>query len=126
MKNNPYIGPRPFQRGERSNFYGRTREARDLLALIQAERVVLFYAQSGAGKTSLLNAQVIPALEDKGFDVLPVARVGSDVPPGLDPAQVSNVFVFSALMGLAGQDVLPQTLLEYTLLSFLQTQSFAK
>ncbi len=101
MKNNPYVGPRPYERQDRANFYGRNREARDLLALILAERVVLFYAQSGAGKTSLLNAQVIPALEEEGFDVLPMVRVGSAVPPGVDPQAVDNVFVFSALMGLA-------------------------
>ncbi|MBN2002676.1 MAG: SUMF1/EgtB/PvdO family nonheme iron enzyme [Anaerolineae bacterium] len=122
MKNNPYVGPRPYERADRANFFGRGREARDLLALILAERVLLFYAQSGAGKTSLLNAQVIPALEDKGFDVLPMARVGSDLPPGIDPAAAPNVFVFSTLMALAGADVLPETLLAHTLLSFLQTR----
>ena len=60
MKNNPYIGPRPFERSDRDQFFGRTRETRDLLSLIMAERVVLFYAQSGAGKTSLLNTQIVP------------------------------------------------------------------
>ena len=65
MKNNPYVGPRPFERGDRGTFFGRTRETRDLLALIMAERVVLFYAQSGAGKTSLLNTQIIPAWKTK-------------------------------------------------------------
>ena len=56
MKNNPYVGPRPYERDDRRNFYGRDREAREVRALIVAEREVLFYAQSGAGKTSLLNA----------------------------------------------------------------------
>ena len=70
MKNNPYVGPRPYERGDRRNFYGRKREARDLSSLILGERVVLFYAPSGAGKTSLLNAQVIPTLEENDFHVL--------------------------------------------------------
>ena len=74
MKNNPYVGPRPYERRDRGNFYGRDREARELRALIVADREVLFYAPSGAGKTSLLNAVVIPALEDKGFHVLPTVR----------------------------------------------------
>jgi WD40 repeat protein len=119
MKNNPYVGPRPYERDDRRNFYGRRREARDLLSLILAERVVLFYAPSGAGKTSLLNAQVIPALEEEGFNVLPVVRVGSDVPPGIDPQDVQNVYVFSALMGLAGKDMPAEALTNHTLLSFL-------
>ena len=120
MKNNPYIGPRPFQRGERRNFYGRNREARDLFALIKAERVVLFYAQSGAGKTSLLNAQIIPELEEEGFHVLPMARVSGDLPPGVDQKSVSNIFVFSAIIGLTGQDNPAEALVHHTLSSFLR------
>ena len=55
MQNTPYVGPRPYERADRHNFFGRGRETRALLALILAERVLLFYAQSGADKTSLLN-----------------------------------------------------------------------
>jgi len=120
MKENPYVGPRPYERRDRLNFYGRNRESRELHSLILAERVVLFYAQSGAGKTSLLNAQVIPALEQEGFNVLPVARVGIDLPPGSDTRQVDNVFVSSVLMALAGQERLAETLLHHTLRSFLE------
>jgi hypothetical protein len=124
MKNNPYIGPRPYSRKDRGNFYGRNREARDLLAKIIAERVVLFYAQSGTGKSSLLNAKIIPALEEEeGFHVLPKARVGSELPLGIDPAAVDNIFVFSVMLTLAGEDVEPQTLLGHTLASFLETYS---
>ena len=120
MKDNPYIGPRPYERQDAHNFYGRAREARDLLSLIRAKRVVLFYAQSGAGKTSLLNTQIIPALEEDGFNVLPVARVGGDAPPGVDSNNVKNIFVFSALMGLAGKDVPAQALAQQTLPLFLR------
>src|SRR5512139_3279413 len=110
MQNTPYIGPRPFERVDGINFFGRTRETRDLLSLIMAERVVLFYAQSGAGKTSLLNTQIIPALESEGFYVLPVARVGSDLPPGLRETTVKNIFVFSVWLGFMGTDTPLRTL----------------
>ena len=119
MKNNPYVGPRPYERQDRQNFYGRDTEARELRSLILSEREVLFYAQSGAGKTSLLNAKVIPMLEEEGFCVLPVARVGSELPPGSDAAAVQNVFVFSVLLSLAGEDADPGLLLHHTLHSFL-------
>ena len=73
---NPYVGPRTFQEEEADRFFGREREARELLALVVSERLTLFYAQSGAGKSSLLNARVIPRLRDQeGFTVLPVGRV---------------------------------------------------
>jgi WD40 repeat protein len=117
MRDNPYIGPRPFERSDRDRFFGRTRETRDLLSLIMAERVVLFYAQSGAGKTSLLNTQIIPALEDEGFSVLPVVRVGSDLPPGLTEKTVKNIFVFSVWMGLMGQNTPLTTLTGNNLLA---------
>ncbi|MDY7078288.1 MAG: hypothetical protein SXV54_15335 [Chloroflexota bacterium] len=119
LKSNPYVGPRPYERGDRHSFYGRKREARDLLSLIMAERAVLFYAPSGAGKTSLLNAQVIPALEEDGFNVLPAARVGSDLPPEIDQRGVENVFTFSVLMELAPEETPVRTLIDHTLLSFL-------
>jgi len=46
---NPYVGPRTFTYAERERFFGREREARELLSLVISERLVLFYAQSGAG-----------------------------------------------------------------------------
>ncbi|CAG0931851.1 putative serine/threonine-protein kinase PkwA [Thermoflexales bacterium] len=119
MKNNPYIGPRPFERSDRDRFFGRAREMRDLLSLIMAERVVLFYAQSGAGKTSLLNTQIVPALEEEGFKVLPIARVGSGAPRGVDAASIKNLFVFSALLTLAGPQGDSDLLHQQTLKSFL-------
>ncbi|MCD4738844.1 MAG: hypothetical protein K8R89_06255 [Anaerolineae bacterium] len=120
MKHNPYVGPRPYQRADRRNFYGRNREARDLLALILAERVVLFYAPSGAGKTSLLNAKILPALEAEAFDLLPVARVANDLPPGVKDEPIENIFIFSLLLDLAGEDLPLQRLQAHTLASFLQ------
>ncbi|MDY0019934.1 MAG: hypothetical protein RBT47_08030, partial [Anaerolineae bacterium] len=120
MRNNPYVGPRPYERSDRKNFYGRNREARDLLALILAERVVLFYAPSGAGKTSLLNAEIIPSLEEEAFAVLPKARVGSDLPPDINNEEVDNIFTFSVLMMISEAKVAPQALCHHTLLSFLQ------
>ena len=55
---NPYVGPRAFTRGE--TLYGRDREVLDLLDLVIAERIVLLYSPSGAGKTSLLQAGADP------------------------------------------------------------------
>ena len=59
-RENPYVGPRTFSEKEAHLFFGREREARDLLALVLSERLVLFYARSGAGKSSLLYTRLIP------------------------------------------------------------------
>ena len=69
----PYIGPRPYEKGE--TLYGRNQETRALLRLFKPERIVLLHSPSGAGKTSLIQALFIPMLEDEGFSVLPVMRV---------------------------------------------------
>ena len=73
---NPYVGPRTFTYAEQGRFFGREREARELLSLVISERLVLFYAQSGAGKSSLLNTRLIPGLQAADYAVLPMARVG--------------------------------------------------
>ncbi|HLK62210.1 MAG TPA: WD40 repeat domain-containing protein [Bryobacteraceae bacterium] len=71
---NPYVGPRSFRKGE--TLYGRDHEAAELQDLLIAERIVLVYSPSGAGKTSLLQAKLIPAMEDAGFHSRPILRPG--------------------------------------------------
>lgn len=100
---NPFVGPLAFGRRDASRFFGRGEEAEELLALVISEKVVLFYAQSGAGKTSLINARLVPDLEQEGFEVLPVVRVGAEE---VEAPQVDNIYVFNALRYLnAGEDV---------------------
>ena len=79
---NPFIGPRPFSQDTQDQrlFFGRDRETDEIASLIFGHQLVLVYAQSGAGKTSIFNAKVIPRLRENGFDVLPVARVGGAIP----------------------------------------------
>ena len=97
---NPYVGPRAFTLAERNRFFGREREARELLSRVIAERLVLFYAQSGAGKTSLINTRLIPQLKDQSvaYAVLPVGRVSGDLPKEVQ--DVANIFIFNLLLHL--------------------------
>ena len=74
------------------------REARDLLSLVISQRLVLFYAQSGAGKSSLINTWLIPGLKGEGFGVLPVGRVGGELPEGV--TQVDNIFLYNLMLSL--------------------------
>jgi hypothetical protein len=77
---NPYPGPRPFTSEKYHIFAGRDHEISELSSLIISHPAVLLYAQSGAGKTSLLHAGLAPTLNEKGVKLLPVARVGIPVP----------------------------------------------
>ncbi len=93
-ENNPYIGPASFGENDRGRFFGRDDEARELSYLLIARPAVLLYAQSGAGKTSLLQAKVVPDLRESGeMHVLPIARVSGD-------AEGENIYVANALAGL--------------------------
>jgi hypothetical protein len=113
---NPYIGPRTFTAGERDRFFGREREASDLLALVISAQLVLFYAQSGAGKSSLINAVLIPALEGEGYEVLPVVRVSGEASAGLE---VENIFAYNLINGLARSEIHPEDLKNLSLARYL-------
>ena len=99
---NPYVGPRALRYGE--HIYGRDRETRQLLDLLIAERIVLLYSPSGAGKTSLIQAALIPALHAEEFRVQPLVRVSRGVADDVSPG---NPYVLSALLSLE-QDVPPE------------------
>jgi len=97
MSDSPFVGPRPFEKEDSDRFFGRTRETEELLSLIIAHRAVLVYAQSGAGKSSLLRAGVIPRLENQQYQVLRSARVHGLLPNDVPPESVQNIFVYHAL-----------------------------
>ncbi|MEZ4708559.1 MAG: hypothetical protein R3A44_15225 [Caldilineaceae bacterium] len=114
---NPYVGPRTFTQQEASFFFGRARETSELYASIVSSRLMLFYAQSGAGKSSLLNAGVIPQLRANGFEVLPVARVGGVLPENVE--QADNVYVVNLLLSIEQRDIAPARLAQMTLKQYL-------
>ncbi len=118
----PYIGPRPFGRRDESLFFGREREAKELLSLIIAHPVVLLYAQSGAGKTSLINAKILPLLEQHRAEVLGPARVGGDLPGDLDLEDIGNIYVFNSLLSLEPEASDPQRLAKSSLTSWLHSR----
>jgi hypothetical protein len=95
---NPYVGPRPFQKGE--TLFGRDWETSQLRDLLIAERIVLLYAASGAGKTSLIQAALIPELEQENFEVLPIIRVCPMLPQALANPGSANRYVFNMLLSL--------------------------
>lgn len=95
----PYVGPRPFEENDRDVFFGRDQEANELVSLITAHPIVLLYAQSGAGKTSLVKAALIPLLvNEEKFDVLPPMRVREQAATVAAPEKIDNIYMFNALM----------------------------
>lgn len=91
-RQNPFPGPRPYERDDAPHFLGRTREIRELRALIGARGVVVVVGPSGCGKSSLLRAGVRPALEAGEYEVLPIARVGEAAQGRASRDGVGSVF----------------------------------
>ena len=71
-----YPGMRPFDNSYEELFFGRENDIKELIHRIHLEEQFVLYGKSGLGKTSLLNAGVIPPLERDGYFVFNV-RFGS-------------------------------------------------
>lgn len=69
-RKNPWLGLESYREGE--VLYGRDDDIRDLGQSVLNDSNVLLYGKSGIGKSSILNAGVIPAMRRHGFLPVPV------------------------------------------------------
>lgn len=78
-----YPGVQPFGDDEiqRRLFRGREEEKYELLQLVLAERLVLLFARSGIGKSSLINAGLLEPLREQGYFPMVVRVSGSPGSP---------------------------------------------
>ena len=63
---NRYPGIKPFSTSENVMFFGRETDIGALNSLIFVNQTVVLYGQSGYGKSSLINAGIIPRLQKSG------------------------------------------------------------
>lgn len=63
----PYPGIEPFQFTDQSVFFARASDVGSLMQYVNVYRAVLCYGDSGAGKSSLINAGLIPEAIAQGF-----------------------------------------------------------
>ena len=57
----------PYGIDDERYFFGRDRETQTLLADVLVSRLVVLFARTGTGKTSLINAGVRPRLDQLGY-----------------------------------------------------------
>jgi tetratricopeptide (TPR) repeat protein len=78
----PYVGLRAYEVGDADRFFGRGQEAQDVATLWRGRQLLVLHGASGVGKTSLLQASVLPRIDPRTADVLPVGRLarGSSLP----------------------------------------------
>ena len=82
----PYKGLAAFEAADAANFFGRERLVAELVARLAGARLLAVIGPSGSGKSSVVRAGLLPAL-DAG--VIPVTDGWSSVilTPGADPAR---------------------------------------
>ena len=103
-KSSPYVGPRPFRAGDL--FYGREDELTGLMDKLLPGGVTVLHSPSGAGKTSLIQASVVPELGKLDFQICGTttprfSALRVDLPPP-EELRVANRYVFSVVNGLVG------------------------
>lgn len=96
---NPFVGPRAL--GPQDPLYGRATELGRLRDRLVADRIVLLYSPSGAGKTSLVEAGLRDELGELDFLVPPTIRLGRSLGA---VGHVGNAYETSALAALDMED----------------------
>jgi hypothetical protein len=119
----PFVGLRAFREEDHDRFFGRLGESHEVAALWRASKMTVLYGGSGVGKTSLLQAGVMPLLDPETVDLLPIGRVSAGVCP--PDVQVSNPYVFTLLSSLA-PDRAPSELAGLTIPRFLRLRGLRR
>ena len=63
----PWLGLASFTEETRQYFYGREEEVGELSRRVQRKLLTVLFGQSGLGKTSILNAGIVPRLRPEGY-----------------------------------------------------------
>ncbi len=79
-KNNPYLGLQPYDEADRNYFFGRQKVVAELYERVRDEPVTYIIGPWGGGKSSLIEAGLIPQLQtspsDVSWHILPSIRPG--------------------------------------------------
>ena len=100
-----------------------------MLNVLIAERIVLVHSPSGAGKTSLIHAGLIPKLREQRFFIFPTIRLGTPVEEQ-DPLRGSNRYLASVQSSFEkdrGKDatIQPESLADVSLERYLRSHAKA-
>jgi hypothetical protein len=115
----PYVGLRSYNGPDSDRFFAREQESQEVRALWLSSRFLIVYGQSGVGKTSLVQAGVLPLIGSAEADLMPVGRVsqGSAFPTAVVPHH--NPYTF-ALLSSWSQNASPAALSGVTVAAYLR------
>jgi hypothetical protein len=120
-----YPGLRPFDEGEGQFFFGRTEEIEAVCRLLDLEKLIILHGPSGMGKSSLINAGILPVLSnvrrwDIPYHVVTIrltnydpefARMRRQAPLGQSEEEIIQDPVDRFVHALLGEDPPAQTLI---------------
>lgn len=89
-RDNPFPGPRPYAAEQSETFFGRGGAVSQLTSLVLSSHIVLLHAQSGSGKSSLLEAGLKPLLAQRN---IPIAGSVRFVRTAKTDSRAENPFV---------------------------------
>ena len=78
MAENTFLGLQPYTEADAYRFKGRTEESQEFFRLVVRNDYTVCYAESGEGKTSLLNAGVFPLLRQNMFFPIAITFTSDD------------------------------------------------
>ncbi|MGB6450281.1 MAG: hypothetical protein WBE92_05975, partial [Steroidobacteraceae bacterium] len=64
---NPWLGLASFTEETRALFFGREQEVAELERRVQRKLLTVLFGKSGLGKTSILQAGLVPGLRERGY-----------------------------------------------------------
>jgi WD40 repeat protein len=101
----PFVGLRPFDREDAHLFFGRDEQIDVLTARLRTQRFVAVMGTSGSGKSSLVRAGLLPALEGGQVAGGGTAWSIAVMTPGANP--IGNLAVALASAGVIGARSIP-------------------
>lgn len=81
----PYVGLNAFDRQDHARFFGRAAVVQQLVTCVEKTHLVAVVGPSGSGKSSLVRAGLMPALEREAQRTGQRLRITRAVVPGSDP-----------------------------------------
>ncbi|VFN05305.1 MAG: hypothetical protein BECKG1743D_GA0114223_112082 [Candidatus Kentron sp. G] len=121
---NPYKGLNPYEEADHDRFFGREEDRARLIDKILANPFTLLLAETGVGKSSLLQAAVLPRLKHPEHHNVDVVYYKDWVLP--DPARCVKREILQTLQGQGAMPAHPQSeeILAEDLAGFLQLCSY--
>ena len=110
-----YPGVQPYKTSDAHIFFGRNEDRDKLYNLIQLEKIVVLFGKSGYGKSSLLNAGIIPLLTDSSkqerMRFMPIeVRLGNFAPnTSLAPLETLKIKLHEKINETSGWSFLDNT-----------------